>query len=277
MRRIGRNLSGLLVLSASLFGQTLVDLRTQGKSVDFSTLPSTRPVKTGTTLPASCAVGELFFKSNATAGQNLYACHTQNSWSVISATAQTSRLMDLAAVRVSATELLIGGSCMADTPCNVRVGNVTHSFVNSAQVTLLGGSGKAFIYISGAGVLTVGHNVTLNCNSACVATSGVTDFPIDSIPLATWTATVGAWDGIGYLDFRAFQSIKNIVPGTGLLTVESSGTTMVEVDRALVGVRVTAPSTPGSACVSGSWAADSDYLYVCYGTNQWKRSALASW
>ena len=110
-----------------------------------------------------------------------------------------------------------------------------------------------------------------------VATSGVTDFPIDSIPLATWTATVGAWDGIGYLDFRAFQSIKNIVPGTGLLTVESSGTTMVEVDRALVGVRVTAPSTPGSACVSGSWAADSDYLYVCYGTNQWKRSALASW
>jgi hypothetical protein len=65
-------------------GQTLIDLRTQSKSVDFSGANSTRPIKTGTTLPAVCSVGEMFFKSDAAPGVNLYACTAQNSWTVAS-------------------------------------------------------------------------------------------------------------------------------------------------------------------------------------------------
>jgi hypothetical protein len=61
-------------------GQTQVDLRTQTKSVDFTAAPSTRPVKTGTTLPAVCTTGDLFFKTNAPAGSNLYACVAANTW-----------------------------------------------------------------------------------------------------------------------------------------------------------------------------------------------------
>src|SRR5471032_998581 len=48
--------------------QTRVDLRTQSRNVDFSAATSTKPSKTGTTLPATCSVGETFLKTNAAAG-----------------------------------------------------------------------------------------------------------------------------------------------------------------------------------------------------------------
>jgi hypothetical protein len=41
---------------------------------------STRPFKTGTILPANCLLGEVFFKSDATPGANLYLCVASNSW-----------------------------------------------------------------------------------------------------------------------------------------------------------------------------------------------------
>lgn len=37
----------------------------------------------GTSLPATCTVGQRFFKTNATAGQNLYGCTSSNTWTVL--------------------------------------------------------------------------------------------------------------------------------------------------------------------------------------------------
>src|SRR5579871_4262531 len=68
--------------------QTLVDLRTQTKSVDFSNAATTKPFKTGPTLPATCGVGEAFFKSNAPAGSNWYACTALNTWTLQSGAPQ---------------------------------------------------------------------------------------------------------------------------------------------------------------------------------------------
>jgi hypothetical protein len=70
------------LMSWTLTGQTLVDLRTQSKSVDFTSASTTKPFKSGTTLPATCGVGEVFFKTNAAAGSNLYACTATNSWTL---------------------------------------------------------------------------------------------------------------------------------------------------------------------------------------------------
>src|SRR3984885_6340940 len=76
------------VLCASLLAcnnsqaQTLVDLRTQSKSVDFTGASTTKPMKTGSILPAACGVGEAFFQTNAPAGWNLYLCTSQNSWTL---------------------------------------------------------------------------------------------------------------------------------------------------------------------------------------------------
>lgn len=75
---------GLMAAAAiySLNGQTLINLSTQGRNVDFSNASSTRPVQTGTTLPATCSQGQLFFNTSAPAGQNFYGCSTANTWSL---------------------------------------------------------------------------------------------------------------------------------------------------------------------------------------------------
>lgn len=55
-------------------GQTTVNLKAQGRNVDFAGASLTKPFRMGTVLPAGCADGEMFFKANAVAGQNVYAC-----------------------------------------------------------------------------------------------------------------------------------------------------------------------------------------------------------
>src|SRR5215831_18027685 len=69
-------------MAGAAHGQTKIDLRTQGKSVDFSAAGTTRPSKTGTTLPAACAIGETFLKTDAAAGKNLFVCTAANVWTV---------------------------------------------------------------------------------------------------------------------------------------------------------------------------------------------------
>ena len=72
----------IAVFLAAAWGQaqTSIDLRTQAKNIDFSAAASTRPVKTGSSLPAVCAVGELFFLSSGAPGDNVYGCTAVNTW-----------------------------------------------------------------------------------------------------------------------------------------------------------------------------------------------------
>lgn len=51
--------------------------------VDFTSATSTAPMKSGTTLPATCSVGHQFFKSDAVAGQNIYLCTAANTWTQV--------------------------------------------------------------------------------------------------------------------------------------------------------------------------------------------------
>src|SRR5580698_8098359 len=67
--------------------QTLVDLRTQSKSVDFSAASTTKPMSTGSALTATCGVGQAYFLTNAPAGSNFYLCTSQNSWTLQAGTA----------------------------------------------------------------------------------------------------------------------------------------------------------------------------------------------
>ena len=51
--------------------------------VDFTGSTATAPMKSGTALPASCSVGQAFFKTDATAGQNIYLCTAANTWTQV--------------------------------------------------------------------------------------------------------------------------------------------------------------------------------------------------
>ncbi len=174
-----------------------------------------------------------------------------------------SQLGDFAVTATSATTLAIGAGCSTSTPCTVRFGALVYSFGSGATVTISAGSGLAFIYVSSAGALTVGHNVTASCGSGCVAQSGVTAFPADAIPLFTWSATNGSWDANGGVDQRAFLSSKSVTAGVGITSTEISGKTQLSADTSVIGLRTAAPGTSSTACTTGSWATDGSYFYLC--------------
>jgi hypothetical protein len=72
------------------YGQTLVNLGTQSRNINFTGAQGTSPVQMGTTLPSSCSQGQMFFNSAATAGQNLYACTSANVWTAQAAPAKAA-------------------------------------------------------------------------------------------------------------------------------------------------------------------------------------------
>jgi hypothetical protein len=72
-----------LAFGYRLGGQTLVNLGTQGRNIDFSNAAETRPTKVGTSLPSTCSTGDLFFNTSGTAGQNLFGCASPNTWALI--------------------------------------------------------------------------------------------------------------------------------------------------------------------------------------------------
>src|SRR5678816_3190686 len=50
--------------------------------VDAGSATRTAPIQKGTSLPGTCAVGDLYNKTDATAGANLYGCTATNIWTV---------------------------------------------------------------------------------------------------------------------------------------------------------------------------------------------------
>ena len=278
--------SRLLVLGAALpmwlCGQTAVDLRTQSKSVDFGTAPFTRPFTTGTVLPATCTVGNMFYKSDAPAGQNLYGCTATNTWTIEAGgggggAGSASQLADFQTVRNSSTNLLIGASCSTATPCNVRSGGITYSFSNPASVNVSSGTGTLYIYVSSGGILTAGGNVAATCALTCTAVSGITAFPADAIPLYRWTVTNGTLDTSGGTDFRSFLSTSSVIAGTGLVGTVAGGIPTLSVDGTMVMLQAATPATSTSACSQGQWATDGTFFYLCVSASNWRRAALSAW
>ncbi len=76
-----RYLFGVLTLLGPCFGQSLVNLATQGRNVDFSNFSFTRPLTVLTTSPATCQIGQVYFNSSAVPGANLFGCTATNVWS----------------------------------------------------------------------------------------------------------------------------------------------------------------------------------------------------
>ncbi|MGH9630069.1 MAG: hypothetical protein ACRD7E_17265, partial [Bryobacteraceae bacterium] len=104
-----------ITIAATAYTQTRVDLRTQSKSIDFSGLTSTKPFRTGNTLPVTCEIGEAFFKADALPGKNLYACTATNIWSLQSAGQELSLGGDIAGASGSLSVTRIQGHAVSPT------------------------------------------------------------------------------------------------------------------------------------------------------------------
>jgi hypothetical protein len=156
----------------------------------------------------------------------------------------------------NATSLVIGSTCSSALPCNVRFGSTTYSFTQSATVTVSGGSGSIYIYVTSNGIITASSSdVVLACSSGC-ATYTQDGFPSNTIPVAVWTANGGVLDSQGGHDERAFLSSKALGSGLGIVVVDSGTQGTISVDAALVPTYLTAtaslafPSISNGACSS---------------------------
>lgn len=245
-------LTGVFVLAGSpLHGQTQVDLKTQTKDVDFSAAPTTKPAKAGIALPATCTSGELFFKTNAAPGGNLYFCTALNTWmqgGLPSASQATDFLVS--AQGASAT--------IQCTVCRYGIGEktfVVSSNLSASALTGTGGSATAFFYLNPTGTPQFGYDGTTVTGATLTGMAGqtpITSFPGDSIPLAT--CAVAANQFTACTDFRAVYRRSVAVAGSGIvvLTDPSSGLTTYAVNPALVGLLAGSNSWTGNDDFSGA-------------------------
>jgi len=245
--------------------QTQVDLRTQSKSVDFANFTSTRPLRTGTAVPSTCQVGEMFFKSDATAGQNLFACTAANTWTLESGGGGNG-LTACQVLRTQATVLTIFPTATVTSPCIFGRGTTSSLITSPATVTSSAGTTLVYISVGAGGAISVGAgNGTVVC-SGCIATTA-TAFPSDAKPVWTWTLLNGAFDPTGGTDFRAVLSYKpSPNSGRGIsITIGDQDT--IATDGTVVPVKFSGSGAPAS--VSGSSLGDiyvntaSGDVYVC--------------
>ena len=174
-----------------------------------------------------------------------------------------SQLGDLAVVLTSPTVLTIGANCASTVPCNVRFGYQVYTITNSATATISGSAtGAAYIYISGSGTLVVGHNLTVACSTSCTQQPGVTAFPANVIPIYTWTATNGTWNGSGGLDQRSFLSAKALSGGQGIIITETPGQSTLAVDTGVIPTYLTNSATLSFSAISNNACATDQSLTV---------------
>jgi hypothetical protein len=286
-RRIGKSLLILLTAMPFAGAQTKIDLATQSKHVDFSGANSTKPAKVSTAIPAMCSIGEIFFDTNAPAGQNLYGCTATNTWNQLggngAGAGMASQLLDFNVNNTSGTVQTLGALCSGTTPCQIRTSTAFFVMTTPVTVTLSGAvtSGTVFWYLSSSQIMTAGHNsaATLSCSAGCSVATGITAFPPDSLPLFQTTFTANAWDVINppTMDKRAIYSRNVIASGQGVASAydPTTGIQTLSTDPTLVPRYFAGSGAPALTCSTGrDFYVDTtaQLLYFCSGLNTWKQS-----
>lgn len=213
---------------------TRVSICTQTGASSYAWNPVSH--KVGTTAPATCVTGEVFFDSDATAGSNWLGCTSANTWTQLggsggggtaatraeseTGTNNTAMTTPLAATysvasagacglvsESSDTTIRIFPGATTAHPCIAQVGNVTRRFTASATVVLGASSvsvngSKAYFYVKPNGTIYAGLPAAFT--QANITSSGVTeetasDFPTGVHKIGTWLAgtTDDQWDSTG--------------------------------------------------------------------------------
>jgi hypothetical protein len=238
----------LIFASASAFGQATV-----------------RDITPTTSTPSgSCGATQIRLK---TPTGSLYSCQN-GTWALISggggggATSLVG-ITDLQLTKTNSTQATVATGSSG-------VNNIVYTFA-AAVATISAGSGRGYFYISSAGVLTVGHNVTIPTCTNCTATSGVTGFPEFSAPIGYCDASAGTWTSCTDLRHLVGVDVYTASGGvqlsghdlslttTGVSAATYGSTTQIPAividanGRAISASNVT-PALPASAISSGTIA-----------------------
>jgi hypothetical protein len=189
MCTIVRALLTIWLLVGGCLAQTTLHLSTQSRSADFSTASLTKPMKTGSSLPASCGAGEMYLLLSGQPGMNIYACTAQDTWTVQGGTGAgggggfgasfTSRTSVVLSHGFGTTNVLVG--CYSDStppigiaPSQVEItdsNTVTVSFSSAASgscVVVAGGASEGSPVSAGIGLVLA--NDVMSVDTALVPT-----------------------------------------------------------------------------------------------------------
>ncbi|MGE5647628.1 MAG: hypothetical protein ACM336_17765 [Acidobacteriota bacterium] len=272
--------------------QTQIDLRTQGRNIDFSGAGSTKPFRMGTLLPGSCSVGEVFFKTDAAAGANLYACTAAGVWTLQSGGSPTFG-GDISGTPGAA---VVGGlQGRAISPAAPADGEVLRWSGAASQwqpfpSVLSGGSNYSQAFSGATSVTIAGTahglgtaNVIVDCYDAATPAARLEPASVTVHP-ATFDVTV---------TFSSARSGRCVVNGSGAsggVQATASNTFAAGTAQTFQGALVatsaerTAPVKAGmalpAACAAGDQffktdAAPGQNLYFCTAANTWTQMAGA--
>ncbi len=145
---------GLGLIGTYVFPQTVINGgQTLKGVVDNSGATHTLPMSAGTSVPGTCTVGELFFKTNATAGQNIYQCAATNVFTqqLNSGTATGGGITMYSATGLTVTANTYylpigGGGSISTTETNVDIdapaaATLTNMYVQLSVALGMGNSG----------------------------------------------------------------------------------------------------------------------------------------
>lgn len=196
------------VIPLAALAQTKVDLQTQSKAVDFTSAPFTRPVKAGTSLPATCSAGDLFFNTAAGAGANLYGCVAANTWALESGGGGGALTIDAAGTTVGSRSIanFVAGSgivnALSDTGTAINIQQNADTAVMLSRATEQSGTDLVCASASGSGsAYTCSLSPTLRAYTTQMvlhwipdagATGGATTLNVDTLG----AAPVKQFDGV---------------------------------------------------------------------------------
>ncbi len=212
--------------------QTQIQMGTQAREINFSGAPYTRPVKTGTTLPATCNVGDMFFKVDTPPGKNLYGCAATNTWS-----AETG--IGLAAKDLNDFLPTVSSSILTIQPGRLRFGTFPcTSFTRPMTAQISSGTGDAIatLYVSDSCAVVMEYPNTLTLaltldgiTAAAVSTPGV---PSSAFYIGDLNITGGVITSV--VDKRSMISTFAAMAGPGVVLDCASGPCLISVDPATV-------------------------------------------
>jgi len=190
-----------------------------------------------------------------------------------------SQLLDFAVTVTSIAVETMCASCSSTTPGILYVGVVP--FIATVPVTVgISGtvtSGTVYWYLSSLQVLTAGHNsaATLTGSAGIAVATGVTGFPVDSVPLWVSTFAANNWDSTneGTMDKRPFlgRTVIAVGPGMASSSDPSTGVQTLSTDPLTSARFFTGSGAPSGNCTAGRdfYTSAVPHLYWCSAANTW--------
>jgi len=157
------------------------------QTVDYSSVPVTKPITVGTSVPVTCQTGQLFFNPSALPGQNLLGCVGTNVWVTLGGITANSVAPAIPSSMASVT---------FNSATNSAVVNIGSSLsINSDQPatwTLVTGSAGTMTQSGGNVVYTPpatlqAHNAFAGCMVA--PNDSIFNTAIDKLPVHTQSAS----------------------------------------------------------------------------------------